>query len=56
MGIRSSVRRFFSGSSLRARGDGYGAPLEDISEAVGNTPMVKINGIGPPGRTIYGKC
>ncbi|KAL3760417.1 hypothetical protein ACHAWU_005952 [Discostella pseudostelligera] len=41
----------------KARGEGYGAPLDNISEAVGNTPLVKIsNRICPEGRTIYAKC
>ena len=39
------------------RGKGYGPPLNNISEAVGNTPLVKISDrICPPGRTIYAKC
>mmetsp|Transcript_1412 Transcript_1412/g.3349 ORF Transcript_1412/g.3349 Transcript_1412/m.3349 type:complete len:399 (+) Transcript_1412:15-1211(+) len=41
----------------KERGSGYGPPLENISEAVGNTPMVKIsNRLCPEGRTIYAKC
>lgn len=27
----------------KARGEGYGPPLDNISEAVGNTPMVKLS-------------
>eukprot|EP00984_Skeletonema_dohrnii_P015795 scaffold6891_cov107-Skeletonema_dohrnii-CCMP3373.AAC.1 len=43
--------------SAKARGEGYGPPLSNISEAVGNTPMVKIsNKLCPEGRTIYAKC
>lgn len=39
------------------RGKGYGPPLANISEAVGNTPLVKISDrICPSGRTIYAKC
>mmetsp|Transcript_18598 Transcript_18598/g.43567 ORF Transcript_18598/g.43567 Transcript_18598/m.43567 type:complete len:359 (+) Transcript_18598:199-1275(+) len=39
------------------RGKGYGPPLGNISEAVGNTPLVKISDrICPAGRTIYAKC
>ena len=39
------------------RGGGYGPPLNDISESVGNTPLVKISSrTCPPGRTIYAKC
>jgi threonine dehydratase len=42
---------------MKARGEGYGELLEDISQAVGNTPVVKINDrLCPPGRTIYAKC
>jgi len=43
--------------SAKKRGEGYGPPLSNISEAVGNTPMVKIsNKLCPEGRTIYAKC
>lgn len=39
------------------RGDGYGDLLNDITETVGNTPVVKISDkTCPPGRTIYAKC
>lgn len=49
-------RRLF-GSSKRGRGDGYGPPLDNISEAVGNTPMVKLSDrTAPAGRTIYAKA
>ena len=34
-----------------------GAPLDNISQAVGNTPLVKISDkICPAGRTIYAKA
>lgn len=37
--------------SAKKRGEGYGPPLENISEAVGNTPMIKISDrIAPAGR------
>ena len=43
--------------NAKARGSGYGPPLDNISEAVGNTPLVKISDrIAPAGRTIYAKC
>ncbi|KAL3758652.1 hypothetical protein ACHAWU_005238, partial [Discostella pseudostelligera] len=43
--------------TMANRGKGYGPPLNNISEAVGNTPLVKISDrICPPGRTIYAKC
>ena len=39
------------------RGKGYGPPLDNISEAIGNTPLVKLSDrICPAGRTIYAKC
>lgn len=39
------------------RGQGFGTPLANISEAIGNTPLVKIsNRLCPEGRTIYAKC
>mmetsp|Transcript_113 Transcript_113/g.149 ORF Transcript_113/g.149 Transcript_113/m.149 type:complete len:374 (-) Transcript_113:122-1243(-) len=44
-------------SKTKQRGEGYGPPLSNISEAVGNTPMVKISDrLCPEGRTIYAKC
>ncbi len=43
--------------AMANRGKGYGPPLNNISEAVGNTPLVKISDrICPSGRTIYAKC
>jgi len=52
---QSQIRKF---SYIMAnRGKGYGVPLNNISEAVGNTPLVKISSrICPEGRTIYAKC
>ena len=45
------------GLRAKKRGEGYGPPLENISETVGNTPLVKVSDrICPPGRTIYAKC
>jgi cysteine synthase len=41
----------------KARGEGYGHLLNDITETIGNTPVVKISAkTCPPGRTIYAKC
>ena len=62
--IKKSIkRRFGSGKaevsvSAKARGEGYGAPLENISEMVGNTPMIKLSDgmTGTPGVTIYAKA
>ena len=46
-----------SSMSLKKRGEGYGPPLDNISQTVGNTPLVKISDrIAPAGRTIYAKC
>jgi len=43
--------------TMANRGKGFGPPLSNISEAVGNTPMVQIsNKLCPEGRTIYAKC
>jgi hypothetical protein len=43
--------------TMANRGKGYGPPLDNISQTVGNTPLVKISErICPPGRTIYAKC
>lgn len=44
---RSKSRSLFA----KKRGEGYGPPLENISETIGNTPMVKISDrISPAGR------
>ena len=52
--LKNLVKR---GAAARGRGDGFGPPLDNISEAVGNTPMVKISDrLCPPGRTIYAKA
>ena len=44
--------------AAKARGEGYGAPLDNISEMVGNTPMVKLSDktTGRPGVTVYAKA
>ena len=42
---------------VKQRGEGYGAPADNVTQLVGNTPLVKISDkICPPGRTIYAKC
>jgi len=45
-------------TNAKARGEGYGAPLADISEMVGNTPMIQLSDelTGCPGVTIYAKA
>ena len=44
-------------NNMANRGKGFGPPLDNISETVGNTPLVKISDrICPAGRTIYAKC
>jgi len=41
----------------KERGEGYGFLLNDITETIGNTPVVKISDkTCPSGRTIYAKC
>ena len=53
---RSSSLALF-GKSKNTRGAGFGTPLDNISETVGNTPMVKISDrLCPAGRTIYAKA
>jgi len=53
----ASTNRRTAPLQVKVRGEGYGAPLDNISEAVGNTPLVKISDrICPEGRTIYAKC
>jgi len=55
--ISSSKTEPITKLQAKARGEGYGPPLDNISEAVGNTPLVKISDrIAPAGRTIYAKC
>ncbi|KAL7483672.1 hypothetical protein ACHAW6_009329 [Cyclotella cf. meneghiniana] len=59
--VRSSAAtshlRMSSSCHAKKRGEGYGPPLNNISETIGNTPMVKISDrICPEGRTIYAKC
>jgi hypothetical protein len=58
-----TIKRVLSGSSsssrgVKARGEGYGAPLENVSEMIGNTPMIKLSDelTGTPGITIYAKA
>ncbi|KAL7497304.1 hypothetical protein ACHAWT_006146 [Skeletonema menzelii] len=56
-GVGTSSAKPATRMSAKKRGEGYGPPLSNISEAVGNTPMVKIsNKLCPEGRTIYAKC
>ena len=44
-------------SKKKGRGEGFGVPLDNISEAVGNTPLIKISDrLCPAGRTIYAKA
>jgi hypothetical protein len=51
------MKRLLKKPQPRRRGEGYGVPLEDISQAVGNTPLVKISDrLCPPGRTMYAKA
>ena len=58
--IERSIYSHFSPvlqTTMANRGKGYGPPLDNISEAVGNTPLVKISDrLCPAGRTIYAKC
>jgi len=42
--------------AVKTRGEGYGHLLENITESIGNTPVVKISEkTAPKGRTIYAK-
>ena len=45
-------------AKAKARGEGYGAPLDNVSEMVGNTPMVKLSDeiTESPGVTVYAKA
>jgi len=53
----SSSKPSFGTKLMKARGEGYGQLLNDISQTIGNTPVVKINDrLCPEGREIYVKC
>jgi hypothetical protein len=60
--FRRIAKRVFGSTGsqrgVKARGEGYGAPLENVSEMVGNTPMIKLSDelTGTPGITIYAKA
>jgi len=60
--FRRIAKRVFGTSNsqrgVKARGEGYGAPLENVSEMVGNTPLIKLSDeiTGTPGITIYAKA
>ena len=43
---------------VKERGEGYGAPLNNVSEMVGNTPLIKLSDrmTGTPGVTVYAKA
>lgn len=57
-GLRTIKRRLGFAPKAKARGEGYGSPLENISEMVGNTPMVKLSDAltETPGVTVYAKA
>ena len=57
MKVKRSFRRIFP-RQAKARGEGYGAPLENVSEMIGNTPMVKLSDemTESPGVTVYAKA
>lgn len=51
------VRLSSSVAMVKTRGEGYGHLLNDITETIGNTPVVKLSDkTCPAGRTIYVKC
>ena len=57
LGLKTLKNLVQRNSKKKARGEGYGVPLDNISETVGNTPMIKISDrLCPPGRTIYAKA
>lgn len=47
-----------SSLSLKKRGEGYGAPVQNVGEMVGNTPLIKLSDklTGTPDVTIYAKA
>mmetsp|Transcript_2917 Transcript_2917/g.8198 ORF Transcript_2917/g.8198 Transcript_2917/m.8198 type:complete len:423 (-) Transcript_2917:1403-2671(-) len=56
-GLKRILRRGRKSGLQNERGQGFGPPLDNISEAVGNTPMIKISDrLCPDGRTIYAKA
>jgi len=57
LGLADALQLPSLGRAASVRGKGYGSPLGDITETIGNTPVVKISDkMAPEGRTIYAKC
>ena len=59
MGLRSAIKTKLSGASegIVGRGMGRGGLYDDITQTIGNTPVVKISDkLAPPGVTVYAKC
>jgi len=54
----SSLSSSSSLSMAKPRGEGYGAPLANVGEMVGNTPMIQLSDAltGTPDVTIYAKA
>jgi len=58
LGMRTIGRRLgFGGRMSAARGAGRGMLYDDITQTIGNTPVVKISDkLCPPGVEVYAKC
>ena len=59
LGMRTLGRRLGFGGRMSAasRGAGRGVLYQDITETIGNTPVVKISDkLCPPGVEVYAKC
>lgn len=59
--LKDSSKKKFEDSlseKKKSRGKGYGPPVDNVSEMIGNTPMIKLSDrmTGTPGVTIYAKA
>ena len=57
VGRSLGLQRARMSSAVEARGKGRGTLYEDVTETIGNTPVVKISDkLCPPGVDMYVKC
>jgi cysteine synthase A len=57
MGLRTFVKSKMGLSAMPGRGQGRGGLYDDVTQTIGNTPVVKISDkLCPPGVSMYAKC
>ena len=57
MGLRTFVKSKMGLSAMPGRGQGRGGLYDDVTQTIGNTPVVKISDkTAPAGVTVYAKC